>query len=834
VVCDVAHVHYKLDALTGLQDRAEFAIQAQELLETGFDLQGQLAVHMSVVNLGVYNDRKGHAAGDAVLRMVANFLREVLPEKQIGRFAFGSFCAIASEGQLGAIVERVNGSLLVQDELEGISFKAGYCSLVSSMSLDEAFKRARYAFEIIQSIPGVWLRYFDDGLERAFRRRQYVVDHLIDAIRRHEIRAYAQPIVRVLTGKTCEVEILARWESEEYGFLWPDEFIPQLEEHMLIHRLDSEVIRLACKQWREAADLGFNVPFGINLSRLDFELCDIFTVVNDHMKTYGVPIEQLHIEVTESALASNDDLLMAEIDRFRQAGFKLYLDDYGSGYSSLRVLEDVKFDVVKLDKSLLDEVEDNERARAIVADTVSMVKRLSTESLCEGVESEDQFLFLKAIGCQKAQGYYFSRPLCHADIMERLSRESEAHERADETHYYDTIGRVNLIDGTRANVQGVEAANFLGTQAFALVEVRDGSRIRFLSTNDAFVRFTGTRLGAGIEEQIEGLSAEFYDLRSKLLYTASKARQTGQTQQLDFVLEGRMSAIRLTHLSGMRGRDAYLAEALSVSHYSKLRDFNDLEGSLTFIYTMFKRIDLLDEDSHAWRNIYLNVPRYSAQRIGGTPKDEIGAFCDTFIHPDHREGFRAFYDLDTIDARLEQSAMGYLSDAFLAVTDVDRYEMQVFTLIPITKGGSRRYLSCMRALDFELEAVVRQRVSRDDYVTDESLLTGLLDVTDRNIFWKDRERRFIGANRNFLEYYGFESLEDILGRSADDLDWGKRNPHYRDDDLRVLKGDHVRNAHGVTIAADGSPRSILTAKMPLTSSGRIVGLVGYFEDVGPA
>lgn len=815
------------DGLTGLPDRDSFMGAARRIVSKSNDTSLS-AVYTRLINLAIYNVRKGTGAGESVIRQVAATLRKKVPTNALGSLESGSFVAIMPTEEVEPLLELINKELPETNEIDGLELKAGYCEIRDDLPLEDAFLRARYAYEDIQFDSPVYSRFFDPGLETVYNRRAYVVEHLDDAIDRGEIRAYAQSIVRVLTGMICEVEILARWETEEFGFLRPDEFIPELERHQLIHQLDAEVIRLACSQWKEASNLGINVPFGINLSRLDFELCDIFSVVTEIMERYEVPVEQVHIEVTESALARSDNLLLSGIRRFRDAGFELYLDDFGSGYSSLQVLEGTSFDVVKLDMSLLREVEENERARVIVADAVSMVKRLNLQTLCEGVETQEQYEFLKAVGCEKAQGYYFGKPVSHEEIMSHLSETADLHETAEDQRYFDSIGRVNLIDGTRSSVHGVEAAHFLGTQPFALIEVR-GQSISFLSANAAFNRFVSRSRAQTVDNLVEMLGNSLSSLRNTALYSTSKAISTKAPQRFDYVLEGNICTVGVSHVESSPGRDAFLVEILSITKYSQFNDFKLLEDSLRFLYSIFKRIDLLDVTDNTWRNIYLNVPRYNALRAGATPQDEIEAFCDTFIHPDDKMRFLEFYDLDTIDERIEHVQTAHLTDIFFALSDKNRYEDQLFMLIPVSMDGHKQYLSCMRDLD--IEGLARQRAGFTNRVTDDILLSGILEVTERLVFWKDDQCRFLGANQRFLDYYGFDSIERILGKTDEDLGW-TRNAYFPSDERRVLRGERVLDVKGKTVCSLGA-RSIRVSKMPLWREGKVIGMVGFLVDEGP-
>ena len=815
------------DSLTGLPSREAFFERAERLLNKR--RHGEIAaVYLRLANLGIYNVRRGAAAGDEVVKTIAQKLREERSMLTVGRYESGSFVALAEVNRVEEVLGDINGSLPSSGETDGLMLKAGYCVLREDLTLVDAMLRARYAYEDIRFDSPAYSRLFDRGLETVYDRRAYVVKNLDEAIERGEIRAYAQSIVRVLTGMICEVEILARWKSEKYGFLRPDEFVPELERHQLIHRLDVEVVRLACKQWREASDLGVNVPFGINLSRLDFELCDMYAAVTDCMRQYDVPVSQVHIEITESALSHSNDLLLQGINQFKDAGFKLYLDDFGSGYSSLQVLEGTSFDVVKLDMSLLREVENNERARVIVADAISMVKRLNLQTLCEGVETEEQFRFLQAVGCEKVQGYFFAKPMSHEEIMSHLQETAAMHESAEDQRYYDSIGKVNLIDGTRSNVTGVEAAHFLGTQPFALLEIR-GQSISVLSANVAFSRFVETLRVKTIDGLIRSLGDDLSGMRNAMLYAASKALSTNSAQRFDYIVEGNFLTIGLSHVESSMGRNAYLIEILSVTKYSQFNDFKLLEESLRFLYTLFTRIDLLDVTDQTWRNLYLNVPRYTSLRAGATPKDEIEAFCMTFIHPDDREGFLAFYDLSTVDERLAHSPTVHLADTFFALSDNNRYKDQIFMLIPVSMGGHRQYLSCMRDLD--VVGIDRERSITSGRISDEVLLTGILDVTERIVFWKDDRCRYLGANQRFLDYYGLHSVEDILGKTNEELGW-TLNRHFAADEERVLAGERVMGVKGITMR-HGELRNITLSKMPLWSEGKVIGMVGFLVDDGP-
>lgn len=631
------------------------------------------------------NRIEGVERGDEALEQVVATIAGISPCVMIARYAGNGFAFIIPTAYASSIATTVNENIPDFAKRGGLETKVGTVACVRPLSPQDCIERARFACETIHNIDGVFHRHFDEELKLVFDKRAYVVDHLDEAIAQGEIRAWAQPIVRVLTEHVCEVEILARWESERYGFLRPDEFVPELERHALIHKLDLEVIRIACEQWQEARDARANVPFGINLSRLDFELCDIYSHVREIMRTYDVPIDQVHIEVTESSTAKDDDVVSAGVRRFRDAGFTIYMDDFGTGYSSLGTMASLRFDVVKFDKRLIDNIETDERARSVLADTVSMVKRLGMQTLCEGVETEYQLQFLRAIGCEKAQGYYFRKPLPHREVMATLTDWARNHERRLEDTYFDKIGRVNLLDGTSIDTHGIEAATFLGHSPIAILEFNENG-IELLSCNFAYERLL-LRMGfTNLADFVAYTSRGVGRVNARAVQAALRSKETGREQHFDFIVGKTFCTASLRFIAQVAGREAYLNQVTSVE----------------------------------------NAPQ----------------------------------------------------------------------------------------------------------VTEHTLLLGLLEGSDRNFFWKDSERRFLGANQSFLDYYGFASLSDILGKTDEDMGWHTDADPFRNDELRVLDGEVVINARG-TCLCRGELRDIVASKRPLYSNGAIVGLVGYFDDIGP-
>ncbi|WP_337774432.1 EAL domain-containing protein, partial [Mitsuokella jalaludinii] len=218
---------------------------------------------------------------------------------------------------------------------------------------------------------------------------------------------WTRPWPRAISASTCSPSS-ARWESPQYGTIAPGIFIPVLEEAHLIHKLDAYILHAVAKMAREKLDANLPVlPISVNLSRLDFLLQDPFAVAETIREEYRLPLGLIQIEVTENALVGRMDSVLNGIQKFQKKGYPVLLDDFGSGYSSLNVLKDYDFDTIKFDMKFLHPF--TAKSRKILKYLVSMAKDLSVHTLAEGAETKEQCDFLREIGCEKIQGYYYGK-----------------------------------------------------------------------------------------------------------------------------------------------------------------------------------------------------------------------------------------------------------------------------------------------------------------------------------------------------------------------------------------------------------------------------------------
>ena len=411
------------DNLTGISNVNYFSNAADKMLaDSNIVRSGKLFLFFDIANFKSYNNKFGYEKGNELLKAFAGKLITEFSGDLTARFSDDHFVVFTSRGDLRVKVLKLRADLLQMGEGVNLELKCGaYCPEEEGIDAMVACDRARYACNSIKKRYGEFYYEYDSKLAEKSRIQQYVVNNIDAALGADFIKVYYQPVVSTATGGLCGLEALARWQDPEYGLLQPGMFIETLEEYRQIHKIDMRVVETVCRDLRAAIDRGDPVvPVSLNFSRLDFELCDITGHLKAMAKKYRVPRAYLDVEITESALTDEGDLLKNRMTILRNEGHNLWLDDFGSGYSSLNVLKDYSFDVLKIDMLFLKGFETNETTKTIIKVVVDMTKQLGITSLCEGVETREQYDFLASIGCNRTQGYYFSKPVPEEKIREMI------------------------------------------------------------------------------------------------------------------------------------------------------------------------------------------------------------------------------------------------------------------------------------------------------------------------------------------------------------------------------------------------------------------------------
>lgn len=397
------------DALTGLLLSKVFKERAADVIKEGG--RKYAIVNMDIENFKSYNSTYGFEKGDRFLQKVAELLVQTYPDELISRFSDDHFVALLPMEELEEKIEEIKFTLRSYHSDFKNALRVGIYKIEDpQVNINAACDHAIFACDTLRGRYDVQMQYFDEELHKKSDRYQYIVEHLDEALEKEWIKVYYQPIVRTETGEYCSLEALSRWKDPRLGFLPPGDFIETLERTRLIYKLDLYMVEQVCKDYRQCADRGaLLIPISVNLSRMDFESIDVVKEIENIIQTYRVPKHALHIEITESALMEQEDKLKRIVDQFQQMEYQVWMDDFGSGYSSLNVLKDYRFNVIKLDMEFLRD--SGQRSRIVLTSIVDMAKKLGLQTLTEGVETEEQYEFLRSIGCDYVQGFFFSRPV---------------------------------------------------------------------------------------------------------------------------------------------------------------------------------------------------------------------------------------------------------------------------------------------------------------------------------------------------------------------------------------------------------------------------------------
>lgn len=483
------------DHLTGLPNMTYFF----ELAEAGRSKLHKRGVQTAILffnlnGMKYYNHRRGFAEGDKLIKAVAEVLVSHFSNENCSRFGKDHFAVFTSAEDLEQTIEVVFAECKQINDGDSLPVRVGiYLDELGAVDIGSACDRAQYACNLNRKAYASEYRYFDEKMLIDAEERRYIVRNIDRAIKEGWIKVYYQAIVRTANGKVSDEEALARWVDPEKGFLSPAQFIPALEDAKLAYKLDLYVLNQVLQKMKRMADEGLHiVPQSINLSRTDFDSLDIVEEIRKRVDAAGIAHEKLTIEITESVVGSNFDFMKEQIERLRLLGFHVWMDDFGSGYSSLDVLQKVKVDVLKLDMRFLEDFENSNESKIIITELISMAIALGIDTVAEGVETKEQADFLREIGCTRLQGYYFTRPIPPETIVERNKTGAQiGFENPDESEYYAAIGRINLYDmAVIAQEDARSYHQYFDTNPMAIIE---------LDENDCWV----TRSNRAYREYIE-------------------------------------------------------------------------------------------------------------------------------------------------------------------------------------------------------------------------------------------------------------------------------------------------------------------------------------------
>ena len=414
------------DRMTDLPNMRHFFTLAQKerekMLAEGLEV---VMVYIDIIGIRHYNRQYGFKTGDKMIMNLAQILARHFGAQRICRFGGDHFTAVADEARVDEILKAVLRDCETAIDGKRMSIRVGiYPNRLEDVDVSIACDRAKFACDLNRGEMSSSIVYYDETMRKQGEMNVHIIQNLDRALKEGWVKVYYQPIVRAANGKVCDEEALARWIDPQFGFLSPGVFIPALEEAKLIYKLDLYVVEQVLKKMKEQERLGmYLVPQSINLSRMDFESCDIVEEICRRVDEAGVDHSMITVEITESIIGSNFEFMKEQIARFRKLGFPVWMDDFGSGYSSLDGLNQIPFDLIKFNMRFMERFDEGDEGKIILTELVKMAMSLKIETVCEGVEKAEQVEFLREIGCTRIQGFYYGRPVPFEEIAASKGKE---------------------------------------------------------------------------------------------------------------------------------------------------------------------------------------------------------------------------------------------------------------------------------------------------------------------------------------------------------------------------------------------------------------------------
>lgn len=462
------------DALTGLYNRETFCVKASEWMHQDSDAN-YLILYINIDRFKVINELLGTRSGDKLLIGFARLLqRRIKNEGVYARFSADHFMVCMKkeyfENKLDFFEEIFDTKASWNPVKYPIQAHIGIYEVENiEDTVDVMCEKATMALQVIKGNYLQHWKYYNESIKTVLINEQELTNDMEDALINHDFVVYYQPIVDADSQKVVSAEALIRWQHQSKGLISPGVFIPIFEKNGFIAKLDMYVCEEMCRFQAERLKEGkFVVPISVNISRINFYNPDLNDIILRMLKRYHVPADLVKIEITESAYHDNPKDLLRAINVFQNSGFKVLMDDFGSGYSSLNMLKDIHIDILKIDMKFLDNLETSDVASNILFSIIQMAKAIHMETVAEGVETKAQYELLASMGCDMIQGYYFSKPIPENEFEELLETEQGEEIKKVEDNSKQTVLIVDDIElnrvAMRENIQ----------EKYSIIEAVDG------------------------------------------------------------------------------------------------------------------------------------------------------------------------------------------------------------------------------------------------------------------------------------------------------------------------------------------------------------------------
>lgn len=382
-------------------------------------------IQFDIRKFKIINDLYGEKFGDEVLDFIKNELKECCNEEQffmnLRSDVFMVVTEYNEEEELVTFIQQLNARINSYKDVKLQMSYGVYTVEDKEMELRQMEDRAAMARRAAKDNILTNILFYREQFKELLYNRKFIDENMQAAITERQFKMYLQPKYSIAKNEIIGAEALVRWLHPERGMIYPDQFIPIIEENGFIIKLDYYIWEEACRFIKKCENAGItSCPISVNVSRAHLHDNECITVLTDMIKRNDIPKKMLELEITETA---NDQQISLRALQLKEEGFTLLMDDFGSGYSSLSILLETPFDVIKLDRIFMENMMISNKGRLILEQIVTMADKLNLGLLAEGVETKEQVDLLKKIGCDQVQGYYYAKPMPEEEFFSLLKRQ---------------------------------------------------------------------------------------------------------------------------------------------------------------------------------------------------------------------------------------------------------------------------------------------------------------------------------------------------------------------------------------------------------------------------
>ncbi|MDE7132083.1 MAG: EAL domain-containing protein [Lachnospiraceae bacterium] len=383
-------------------------------------------IQFDIRKFKIVNDLYGEKFGDEILDFIADKLGEICRADQffvnLRSDVFMVVTEYDNEEELEEFIRKLDAAISSYKNVKIQMSYGVYTVEDKEMELRQMEDRAAMARKAAKNSIVTNILFYKEQFKESLYNRKFIEENMQTAITERQFMMYLQPKYSIAKNEIIGAEALVRWKHPERGMIFPDQFIPIIEENGFIRKVDYYIWEEACRFIKKCEELSITTcPISVNVSRMHLSDDECIKVLSDLIRNIGIPKKLLELEITETV---DDQQVSMKAFQLKEEGYTLLMDDFGSGYSSLNILLETPFDVIKLDKKFMENMMLSGKGRMILEQVASMSEKLGLGLLAEGVETKEQVELLQSIGCDQVQGYYYAKPMPQEDFFELLKKQN--------------------------------------------------------------------------------------------------------------------------------------------------------------------------------------------------------------------------------------------------------------------------------------------------------------------------------------------------------------------------------------------------------------------------